>query len=556
MSLSERVASAAAWNALLFPARLLVGLVANVLLFNALTPAEYGVLALLTGLAATIGLYADPGIERALPRFVPEVERNHGRAGLGRFMRGIVGVKLALVALCLLALALAHQPIIGLVLQREQQHLAALETQAAAAHDAAEQASIAGEIARQRGLVDLIAARGTWFLAAVGVLVLFGALYDVAMQFLTAYFKQRAWNLITIVVTLLQPVLIIALLVPGWGLSGVLLGLCLTPVVALLLATQQARRAAAAVPPATTPVSGDRTLLPRFARFAGMSWLVQLSGWCYDVQFLTFVLFGLGMRLEQVAVLAFAYKFAKDYLGYAYMPFSGVVTPLLARIRGRDDPAALGDATAALTRLFGLMLFPAGMALAVLTPRLLALLYPAYTETVTLIAILIAGTFLESLLSIPHNVLMVYERYRPVLVSRALALVSVPLLIALVPGFGLIGAAIAVAAARVVSRLATVVALRQVLGVNLPWSALARSAGASLLMAVPLALVAQFWPLPPSAAGLDGKLLAAASLALLGALALAGYLLALRGLGGIDPADRARFLGLRLPLKAWIARVL
>lgn len=556
MSLSERVASAAAWNALLFPARLLVGLVANVLLFNALTPAEYGVLALLTGLAATIGLYADPGIERALPRFVPEVERAHGRAGLARFMRGIVGVKLALVAVCLLALALAHQPIIDLVLQREQQHLASLEAQAGETHDAAGQAGVAGEIARQRDLIALIVARGDWFLAAVGALVVFGALYDVAMQFLTAYFKQRAWNLITIVVTLLQPALIIALLLPGWGLSGVLLGLCLTPVVALLLATQQARRAAAAVPPATAAVAGDPALLPRFARFAGMSWLVQLSGWFYDVQFLTFVLFGLGMRLEQVAVLAFAYKFAKDYLGYAYMPFSGVVTPLLARIRGRDDPAALHEAAAALTRLFGLMLLPAGMALAALTPRLLALLYPAYTETVTLIAILIAGTFLESLLSVPHNVLMVYERYRPVLVARALALVSVPLLVVLVPGFGLVGAALAVAVARVASRLATVVALRRALGVNLPWRALARNAAASLAMVVPLALLAQVWPLPASAAGLDGKLLAAASLAVLGVLALAGYLLALRWSGGIDPADRARLLGLRVPFSAWLARVL
>jgi O-antigen/teichoic acid export membrane protein len=465
-------------------------------------------------------------------------------------------VKLALVAVCLLALALAHQPIIDLVLQREQQHLASLEAQAGEMHDAAGQAGDAGEIARQRGLVALIAARGDWFLAAVGALVVFGALYDVAMQFLTAYFKQRAWNLITIVVTLLQPALIITLLLPGWGLSGVLLGLCLTPVVALLLATQQARRAATAVPPATAAVAGDPALLPRFARFAGMSWLVQLSGWFYDVQFLTFVLFGLGMRLEQVAVLAFAYKFAKDYLGYAYMPFSGVVTPLLARIRGRDDPAALHEAAAALTRLFGLMLLPAGMALAALTPRLLALLYPAYTETVTLIAILIAGTFLESLLSVPHNVLMVYERYRPVLVARALALVSVPLLVVLVPGFGLVGAALAVAVARVVSRLATVVALRRVLGVTLPWRALARNAAASLAMVVPLALLAQVWPLPASAAGLDGKLLAAASLAVLGVLALAGYLLALRWSGGIDPADRARLLGLRVPFRAWLARVL
>src|SRR5262245_32525757 len=96
VSLTQRVAGAAAWNTLLFPARLVVGLAASVLL--ALLPrAEYGILMLLTGLAATIGVYADLGIERSLPRFIPEIESRSGRAGVARFMRRIIALKLAIV---------------------------------------------------------------------------------------------------------------------------------------------------------------------------------------------------------------------------------------------------------------------------------------------------------------------------------------------------------------------------------------------------------------------------------------------------------------------------
>ncbi|HMO59867.1 MAG TPA: polysaccharide biosynthesis C-terminal domain-containing protein [Roseiflexaceae bacterium] len=516
--LAERVASAAAWNTLLFPARMIVGLVANVLLFNFLAPAEYGVLALLTGLAATIGVYADPGIERSLPRFIPEVEQRAGRAGVARFMVRIVAIKIAIVLVCIALLALFSSPLVAYVASNERQQIATLAEQAEALRatgaDAAAVAVADAALERQQQLVAQIEQRGLLFLAAVATLVFFGALYDVAMQFLTAYFKQRAWNIVTIVVTLIQPLLIIALLLLGWGLSGVLLGMVITPVVAVLLAGRQSLMAARELPLATADAVPDPGLAGRFARFAGVSYFIQVTTWFYDVQFLTFVLYGLGMPLEAVALLAFAYKFAKDYLGYAYIPFSGVVTPLLARIKGRDDAAALQEAYGGLTRIFALILIPAGVGLALLASRLLDLLYPQYTEAIVLIYLLIGFTFLESLISVPHNVLMVYERYRPVIIARILALVSVPLLLLLVPGFGLIGAALAVGLARILSRLVGLGYVRRVMGLHLPWRFLVRVSGAAAIFAIPLLLLLPYWPLPATAGGVAGK--APAALSLLG----------------------------------------
>jgi O-antigen/teichoic acid export membrane protein len=336
----------------------------------------------------------------------------------------------------------------------------------------------------------------------------------------------------------------------------VLLGMVITPVIAIGLAAWQTARAARELAPDGPGARPDPALVRRFAGFAGMSFLTQLTNWFYDVAFVVFVLAALGLSLQEVALLSFAYTFAKSNLGYAYLPFGGLLTPLLTRIRGRGDPAALQETYGSMTRLFALILIPAGIGLALLTPRLLALLYPRYTTTADLAYVLIAFTFLESILSVPHNVLMVYDRYRPLLVARLLALISVPLLALLVPRYGVIGAAVAVGVARVLPRVVTLIAVRRSMGLRFPLRFAARVLAATLAFGVPLLLLLPAWPLPPDAKDLAGKAAAAVGLGALAALSALGYLLALRLLGGLDEQERKRILSLKLPFKNTLARLL
>jgi O-antigen/teichoic acid export membrane protein len=528
-TLTQRVFSAAAWNTLLFPARFVVGLVANILLLNYLSPAEYGILTLLTGLAATIGVYADLGIERSLPRFLPEIEGQSGRRGVARFLTQIITLKLGIMLLCVVALLLLSDPLIGF-----------------ATRDA------------EPEIVTLAQERGQLLVWAVIALVVFGALYDVFMAFLTAYFKQRAWNSITIIIALLQPLLVIGFIALEWGISGVLLGMVITSVVAVALAAWQMLRAGRETPEERAGGTPEGALARRFAGFAGMSYFIQVTTWFYDVQFISFVLVAMNTPLDQMALLVVAYKFAKDYLSYVYIPFSGVLTPLLARIRGRQEPAALQETYAGLTRLFALLLIPAGVGLALLTPRLLSLLYPQYTDAAHLIYIFIAFTFIESLISVPHNVLMVYERYRPVLLSRLLALSSVPLLAIFVLwlGWGLTGAALAVGLARVFSRITTLVYVRRQMGLRFPLAFVGRVTAATLAFGAPLLLL--LFTLPPTAAaqGWGDKVVSALGLLGLAAAAGVGYLVALRLLGGLDEQERRRILSLKLPFKGALAKLL
>ncbi len=159
----------------------------------------------------------------------------------------------------------------------------------------------------------------------------------------------------------------------------------------------------------------------------------------------------------------------------------------------------------------------------------------------------------------PHNVLMVYERYRPVLIGRLLALVVVPLLMflpLLAPEQRLYGAALAVGFARVLPRVVALVAVRRSMGLRFPGAFVGRVIAATAAFGVPLLLLLPIWPLPANITGWDGKVIVALGLGILAMLAGLGYLLALRLLGGLDEQERKRILSLKLPFKRALARLL
>ena len=556
-NLSEQFVSATLWNTVLFPARLLVGLLASVLYYKRLSLDQVGVLFLLTSLAATIGLYADLGIERTLPRFLPEVERQAGRAGVERLMRRVIRLKLVVLLVLVGALAVFAGPLVRALAAEQRKEIAALEDRrGSTVMSRSEARDLEKQVVTKRAVLAEVEDKGLLFVGAVGLLLLLGALFDVYMQFLTAYLKQRSWNLITLASTLLQPVLVSLFILAGWQIVGVLLGLVLAPLVSVFLARWQVKRASHELAQPAGNMAEDGALRERFARFAAVNYLMQITTWMYDLQFVIF-LSAATLSLADVALLGFAYKFTKDFLGYVFTPLTGVITPVLARVHVRGEPKALADAHATLTRVIWLLVLPAGVGLAVLAPRLVAALYPKYTMATVLIVIFVASTFGESLLAIPHNVLMVAERYRVIVASRLLALMSIPLVYVLLPRYGLVGVAAGVGLARIAARLVTVVYGMREMGLRVPLAFLVRVALASGGMAVGLWVANAAWAVRP--APVLSLWERGLSLLPLGALALGGalvYALLLRVLGGLDEAERRRLLEMRLPFRPLLARLL
>jgi len=205
-----------------------------------------------------------------------------------------------------------------------------------------------------------------------------------------------------------------------------------------------------------------------------------------------------------------------------------------------------------------LVLLPAGAGLIVMSRNLLVLLYLQPNKTnvlppdqlaaaVAACAILTIGLFGESMISIALNVLMVYEDYQAVLIARAFALLSIPLLIVLEPPLGVVGVATAVSIAALGSRFVALIFGLRRLGLQFPLAFLGRVALATVPILVVIGPLALLLPAaPPQILSLEWFGLAFAD----GVLVLAAvvlFWLVFRRLGGLLAEDKQRFAGMRLP---------
>ena len=304
----------------------------------------------------------------------------------------------------------------------------------------------------------------------------------------------------------------------------------------------------------SSAAASPAALAGRFARYAGATYLGQLTTWLTDVEFVVF-LAAATVSLEQVAVLGFAYKFARDFASYVATPLTGVATPLLTRVHQRGE-AALRDGHASFTRLVWLLMIPAAVGLMVLAPRLVQTLYPKYGAGAGLVLVFIVCSFGDSLLWVSQQALVVSERYRAVLLTQLVGALSLPLALALLPRYGLLGVAVAVTLARLSARVLTAVYAVRRLPLDLPVAFGLRVVAASAAFVVVLVPLVKALPAPIPASGPWSTLTGVAPLIALAVLGAGIYLVTLSALGGLDQADRRRVLELPLPFKSVLARIL
>ena len=479
--LAQRAGRAMGWNIIFLPIKALLAIAVSVVLVRGLPRTGFESYAVATSLLATIGLYSDLGIERALPRFVPEIERAYGRAGLRRFIFGITALKLALLAVIGGGLWLFADALItgqGL-----------------------------GSDAQGRSLLLMIVA-----------LLILGAVYDICIQFLYSFFKQKITNLLDIIVAVVKPALTVLFVAVGWGVVGVMFALLLTTILSVIIAVQQAWRASReaqitgtlgrlAVRERVSPITVEgieqsvatatnievagsvatveaykaksapaRSLTRRFATYAGLMYFFKITAWLYDTPFII-LLFqhsadsNVGLY---VVVIKLVYNLTGQLLQTLQTPFVGIQTPLFATLHSEGRRAGLKTAYTTLSKLQILLLVPSGVGLCLLGSNLLHLFYvqkikanDTLTEgdvglATTVLIMVVLFSFTESLISIPMTVLTVFERYRIVVAARMLPLLIAPLLVLDVwLDWGLIPALLIMGSLSVASRLIGIVAVRE-----------------------------------------------------------------------------------------------
>ena len=527
-ALSRQVSRAMLWNTLWQTVRLVAGFVSAIVVANVLSKDSYGAVATIGAMATTLGLVADLGIERGLTKFLPEIEARHGRRGVARTLQSIIGLKLALIAITVLLALVFRENLFAYWMGKTS--------------DDAEGQAVRETISRYRWV----------FFWALMALVLLGALFDVYMQALTAYFKQRASGAIGFVVQVLSPLLRIAVVLVGWGTLGFVGALVAVPFVATGMAAWQAARVSRELQERPTQAAEGARLPQRLATYTGLSYWQQITEYFYSLDFILLTLGG----FAAAGSMKFAHSLIQQLLTALWSPLLGVQIPLFARLQQRNEPRQLNDAYQILSKFLAAIMIPAAVGLFLLVPNLIRLLGQQYTDAIPAARVLTLCLCLDAAISVPLAILMAYERYKPMLIARTCALIAIPLVFLVVPRFGLIGAALVMGGTRLLcDGLAMVFTLRD-FRLQYPWRFALRVLGASLAMALVVAPFALYLLVPVLPVDRVAWLAYLAGNGAVGGVGMLVFLGGFKLTGGLDPADRRRIRELRLPLAEKVLRFL
>ncbi|WP_322496220.1 polysaccharide biosynthesis C-terminal domain-containing protein [Chloroflexus sp.] len=545
-SLATQVSRAVWWNTLFAPLRLLAEVLATLVKLNQLSQAAFGLLALVRGASNLFGTALDLGIARALPKYIPETERAGGARAARRLFLLVVTLQLAILLMIALGLALSHRQIEGYL-----------------------QGLLGGEVAVEaaaRAELSQFVAEFHWLIiAAIVILLGLGALYDLLMAVLSSFFHQKAWNSVALAAGLLPQVLVVIaiLALPDrWDILGVLVTMVLAPAIAVALAGWQVWRLQAGLEMEPGPgLLADlrdgwrdlrHALPPGFVRYAAVSYLMTATDFIASFEFINFF----NSDIRDVSLLAAGALLVRMALSYLYTPMVGVQVPLFTRVR-QGEGGTTNGAYQSLVRLQLLLMVPGGVGLVLLAGPGLLVISPQYLDAAPIVWVLTPCLFSESMLTTAHNVLMVHERLGTVIAARLVALLTVVALALWLPAqFGLIGMALTFGLARVAAGLWVTLAGMRLLGLRWPWRFTLRVSAAAAAMGLVVTGLRGLMSVPASAIDLVARLGLALQLLALAAVGAVIFLLALRLLGGLDPADRAQVLKWRLPFQRVIQRLI
>jgi len=458
-SLGAQASRAVLWNVLFVPLRMIAEITATLIKLSVMTPLSFGMISLINSTNNGLGTWIDLGTGRALPKFIPETARAGGPRAVTRLLLAALGAQMALLSI--IGATLIGLRTFYLSYLRGQVTKAAVTT-----------------ISDQQALLQFIDQWNWLLIAAILAVLLFGIFYDVLMAYLSSFFKQRAWNSVTLVAQLLPPLLTATVILAGFDIAGVVVVMVLAPAIATALVGWQVlrhQREVAALP----QLADEGRILPAgFVRYCGVSFLMTATDFLASGGFALFFT----RNVVQAAILAAGVNVVRMVLAYLYTPMVGVQVPLFTRVRQGEGGTLLG-AYQSLIRLQVLLLVPGGVGLLLLARAVFALINPAYVDAVPLVWALVPCLFLESLLSTAHNALIVYERLRVIIISRLLTLICVPLVLLLFPILGVLGAALAFGLARVAAGLWATGSGYRLLGLRWPWRFSLRVVLASAIMA-------------------------------------------------------------------------
>jgi O-antigen/teichoic acid export membrane protein len=443
-----------------------VGVAGSVAFVRVVGVHAYGAYLLVLNAIGLPALVFGLGYEQIIGRFVPEMRMAGDAAGIRALLRRLATTR----ALCWLVIALAF--LLG-----------------------------GGTIARALGHENLASAFRAASVAA------FGALFqDFAASLLVVAFRQRRLALIRTVTAVATPVASIsAAQASGGGVAWAVAATGLVTagaVVAMLLAARGLGQdeEGASIEARATPPRARRSLL----RYGLAVHVYAVANFALARNVDLILIGALSSNLGDVAAYSIGYGIANQALTLPIMFIGGgVLIPTLTE-RWRDGgPEAVRVTVESIIRFVYVIALPIGAIGAVLSHRLLGVLYNAHGSAVTVAVIFFAVTALQRLGGLPATILSVTDREQWFFLSRGGgALLNVGLDVLMIPAWGATGAAVATVIAGTVTLAVEASVARDLGTLKVPWDALGRALLAALAAGGAAALLDRLFPADGAAAAI------------------------------------------------------
>jgi O-antigen/teichoic acid export membrane protein len=416
--------------------------------------------------------------------------------------------------------------------------------------------------AAQTLLQSILDNQGWMFIGVIIVMLIMGVCYDMLMAYLNSFFKQRAWNGIALMAGLLPQLLAVVAIIAAqltneplrWSVVGILLTAALAPTFAVAIALWQVIviwREGSDAPTAVDPAPATHWLPAGFLKYTGVSYLMTMTDFIASKGFAVY----LTSSISDAALLWAGASLVGMVLSYLYTPLVGITVPLFTRVRSGEGGTIQG-AFGSIVRIQFLLLVPGGIALMLLAQPALSILTPQYVDAVYIVYVLVPCLFIESLLTMAHNVLIVYEKLTIVTIGRLLTLVVIPLGFILAPLYGVVGLALAYGLARVLAGAWATFWGWRIIKLEWPWRFSWRVLVASVVMALCIYGASQLMPTLGSNISTWERL---AQLPGYGVIAVVNALVffgILRIAGGLEQSDRDQLNRINLPFKRYLMKVL
>lgn len=490
-ALAARVGEAMVWNSIAAPIKAALTLAASVVIARMLGPDGYGAYAVTLSLLVFLGQYTDLGINRSLPRYIPQAEERFGQPGVRALLRDVLLVKGAIVVATAVSLS-----------------------------------AVSAAVARMLRLgVD-----GTVWLRIVVVVFAAEVFREIALRILNSYLRQKLTNSVEMLTLAIHPLAAALVLWLGGGVGALLAATAAQSALAAALLASAARRVVRDTP-SREPLDDPHGLSRQMVPHAATNYALLVTKFFAELSFVVFLMAWAGTNKAAIGGFAIAYKIVGMSMNLLAIPLQSIQVPLMARMDAVARPGAFSETWAALLKYLLFALAPGVSLLVILAPEGIVLLYGnAYREAASWVRILAPLLALETLFNLSSNVLIIKGDYRELMGLRAAALVLAPFVV----GAALLGRPAAVVltigTGRALIAFAgySIAARRYRLVFPLGFAGRVGFAALGLWMA---AAAATPW------AGRGWVAVGASSLA--GGL---GFLLAFRLLGGFD-ADEKRLLG-------------